>query len=101
MEQAKTMNGLSPEQVERIKAAQKRHAAVDPGCEKLSPEEFINWHPVGGISWEERARRMKEAGIHDAEDIDVPIAPDIFQWFRAHSTNPEQQINAVLRAAMV
>jgi hypothetical protein len=59
--------GLSPEQVERIKAAQKRHAAIDPGCEKLTPEEFINWHPVGGISWEERARRMKAAGIVDPE----------------------------------
>jgi hypothetical protein len=51
--------------VERIKAAQKRHAASDPGCEKLTPEEVINWHPVGGISWEERARRMKAAGITD------------------------------------
>jgi len=59
--------GLSPERVERIKAAQKRHSAIDPGCEKLTPEEFINWHPVGGISWEERARRMKAAGITDPE----------------------------------
>jgi hypothetical protein len=56
----KKLADLSPEQIERIKAAQKRHAAFDPGCEKLSLEEFINWHPVGGISWEERARRMKE-----------------------------------------
>jgi len=56
----KKVSDLSPEQIERIKAAQKRHAAFDPGCEKLSLEEFINWHPVGGISEEERARRMKE-----------------------------------------
>ena len=63
MEKAKKGSGLSPEEVERIKAAQKRHAAIDPGCEKLTPEEFINWHPVGGISWEERARRMKAAGL--------------------------------------
>ena len=54
---------LSPERVARIKAAQKRHAVNDPGCENLTPEEFINWHPVGGMSWEERARRMKAAGI--------------------------------------
>ena len=59
------VSDLSPEKIERIKAAQKRHAAVDPGCEKLTPEEFINWHPVGGISWEERARRMKAAGVAD------------------------------------
>ena len=59
--------GLSPEQAERIRAAQKRHAAVDPGCEKLTPEEFINWHPIGGISWEERARRMKAAGVVDPD----------------------------------
>jgi hypothetical protein len=63
MGQVKKGSGLSPDEVERIKAAQKRHSEIDPGCEKLTPEEFINWHPVGGISWEERARRMKEAGI--------------------------------------
>jgi hypothetical protein len=63
MEKAIKGSGLSPEQVEQIKAAQKRHAAIDPGCEKLTPEEFINWHPIGGISWEERARRMKAAGV--------------------------------------
>ena len=54
---------LSPERVERIKAAQKRHAAFDPGCEKLTLEEFINWHPVGGISRDERDRHMEAAGI--------------------------------------
>jgi hypothetical protein len=61
MTTAKT--GLSPNQVERIKAAQKSHAAFDPECTSLAPEEVINWHPVGGISWGERARRMKAAGI--------------------------------------
>jgi len=34
---------------------------------EATPEEFINWHPVGGISWEERARHMKAAGITDPE----------------------------------
>ena len=67
MEQAKRETGLTPEEVERIKAAQKRHAAIDPGCEIWTPEEFINWHPIGGMSWEERARRMAEAGIVDPE----------------------------------
>ena len=59
--------GLSPEEIKQIKATQKRHAAIDPACVNLSPEEFINWHPVGGMSWEERARRMEEAGIVDPE----------------------------------
>ena len=63
MAQATKDSGLSPEEIAQIKAAQKRHAAIDPGCEKLTPEEFISWHPVGGISWEERAKRMKAAGI--------------------------------------
>jgi hypothetical protein len=30
-------------------------------------EEFINWHPVGGMSWEERARRIEAEGITDPE----------------------------------
>jgi hypothetical protein len=67
MEKTRQDTGLSPEQVEKIKAAQKRHAAIDPGCENLSPEEFITWHPMGGISWEERAQRMQEAGIISPE----------------------------------
>jgi len=69
MVKAKKGTGLSPEEVEKIKAAQKRHSVVDPGCENLTPEEFINWHPVGGISWEERARRMKEAGVTEPNKV--------------------------------
>jgi len=60
--------GLSPEKLERIKAAQKKHSVIDPGCEKLTPEEFINWHPINGISWEERARLMEAAGITENEE---------------------------------
>jgi len=73
MVQAKKGTGLSHKELERIKAAQKRHAAVDPGCENLTPEEFINWHPIGGISWEERSRRMKAAGVMDPEKIPALI----------------------------
>jgi len=69
MEQTITETGLSPSQVEKIKAAQKRHSVIEPGCEKLTPEEFINWHPVGGISWEERARLMEAAGVKETEEV--------------------------------
>jgi len=41
---------------------------------KLTPEEFINWHPVGGISWEERARRMKEAGVTAPDKVSTKIS---------------------------
>jgi hypothetical protein len=68
MVQTKTKAGLSPRDIEQIKAAQKRHSKIDPACEKLTPEEFINWHPVGGISWEERARRMAAAGITETKE---------------------------------
>jgi len=68
MAQVRKDTGLSPEEAERIKAAQKRHAAIDPACVNLTPEEFINWHPVGGMSWEERAKRMKAAGVTDPEE---------------------------------
>jgi hypothetical protein len=64
--------GLSSEQKERIKAARKKHAAIDPGCEKLTPEELIQWHPAGGISWEERAQAMRAAGISDPEQKKDP-----------------------------
>ena len=57
--------GLSPE---RVKEAQRRHLSIDPGCLNLSPAEITDWHPVGGISWEERARRMKAAGVSAREE---------------------------------
>ena len=69
-------SGLSPNEVERIKAAQKKHTAIDPGCEKLLPEEIINWHPVGGMSWEERARRMKAAGVTEPKKITANEVPE-------------------------
>jgi hypothetical protein len=72
MEKVKMDSGLSPEEVERIKKAQKRHAAFDPGCENLSPEQVIHWHPIGGMSWEERNRRMKAAGVTDPEKSFAP-----------------------------
>jgi len=71
MVKARKDSGLSPEKIEQIKTAQKRHSVTDPGCEKLTPEEFINWHPVGGISWEERARRMKAA--NKAKQSNAPV----------------------------
>jgi hypothetical protein len=69
MAQAQREIGLSPERIKRIKEAQKRHSAIDPACVNLTPEEFINWHPVGGMSWEERARCMEAAGITDPEKV--------------------------------
>ena len=65
---------LTPEQIAKIKAAQKRHAAIDPACVNLTPEQVVNWHPVGGLSWEERARRMRMAETFDHEDIAMPAA---------------------------
>ena len=70
MVQIKMETGLSPKNLEQIKEAQKRHSIIDPNCLNLSPEEFINWHPVGGMSWEERARLMEASGITD-EEADV------------------------------
>jgi hypothetical protein len=77
MVKAKKAAGLSPEKVEKIKAAQKRHSLIDPGCEKLTPEEFINWHPVGGISWEERAKRMEKAGITKPKKVSASKTSEV------------------------
>jgi hypothetical protein len=65
MEKTIQETGLSPERIKRIREAQKRHTRFDPGCERWSPEEFINWHPANGMSWEERAEAMRAAGVVD------------------------------------
>ena len=75
--ETRKLSDLTPEQIERAKAALKRRAASDPGYEKLTLEEFINWHPVGGISWEERARYMEATGIKSPESKEQE-APQVF-----------------------
>jgi uncharacterized protein (DUF4415 family) len=45
------------------------------------------------------ARKYPHKTVDNGEP--VRIAPDILQWFRTHSSNAEQSINAVLRSAMV
>lgn len=60
--------GIFPETVEQMKLIKEKQAAIDPSCEKLIPEEFINWQPVGGITWEERAQLMN-AKLRENGDI--------------------------------
>jgi len=79
MAEVKKVSGLSPERIEQIKIIQQKKSIIDSGCDKLTPEEFINWHPVNGISWEERAKLMKEAGITEPNQIPV-IAIPVAKW---------------------
>ena len=65
--------GLSPE---KIRDAQRKHTTIDPGCEKLTPEEATKWHPIGGMSWEERARLMKEAGVTEPNKVSTVKVPE-------------------------
>jgi hypothetical protein len=62
MKQATKDFGMSLEAEERIRVA------IDPVCEKGMFEKGIKWHPVGGITWEERARRM-QAKLREDGDI--------------------------------
>jgi len=88
--QAQKRANLSPERIERIKAAQKRHAAFDPGCLKLTPEEIIDWHPVGGISWEERAQLMRERRATDP-DFNAVMEEIEREMEAAGITDPERK----------
>ena len=47
----------------RIEAAAKRPYIYDPDCPLLTEKQLSEFRPVGGMSWEERSRLMKEAGI--------------------------------------
>ena len=62
---------LTPEKAEamkmEIRAAAKRPYTYDPDSPLLTEKQLNEFHPVGGMSWEERARRMEEAGIVDPE----------------------------------
>ena len=58
---------LDPEKEAEIKAqireAAKRPYVYDPDCPLLTEKQLSEFRPVGGMSWEERSRLMKEADI--------------------------------------
>ncbi|GHU24266.1 hypothetical protein FACS1894172_10510 [Spirochaetia bacterium] len=57
---------LTPEQIARLDALKDRPSVYDPECPPLTDEQLAEFMPVNG-TWEERAERMKAAGIVDPE----------------------------------
>ena len=87
MVKTKQEAGLSPELLAQIKTVQKRHTTVDPGCPDLSLKQVINWHPIGGLSWTERSKLMKEAGIVDPGKLHLNTSLN-FYIFLQYLYNP-------------
>jgi hypothetical protein len=64
---------LTPEEQEaarlRIEAAAYRPYTPDPDCPLLTDKQLSEFHPINGMSWEERARQMKAAGVVDPDAV--------------------------------
>jgi hypothetical protein len=62
---------LTPEEhtaiAARLEEASKRPYVYDPDCPLMTEKQLSQFHPVNDISWEERDRLMKKAGITDPE----------------------------------
>jgi hypothetical protein len=57
------------EQAEQEYKEAKKHPPVyDPECPPLGMEALAEFHPINGMTWEERSQAMREAGILDLED---------------------------------
>ncbi|MDR2478627.1 MAG: hypothetical protein LBD48_04860 [Treponema sp.] len=54
-------SGLTPEQVARIKEAEKYPIVFDEDCPELTDEQLAQFQPVNFATWEERDRAMREA----------------------------------------
>jgi hypothetical protein len=63
--------GLSPEEhaalVKRLEEASRWPYVYDPDCPLMTDEQLDQFHPVNGISWEERDLLMKEKGLTDPD----------------------------------
>jgi hypothetical protein len=63
---------LTPEEHAAIRAelaaARKLPFVYDPECPPLTDEELAEFHPVNGMTWEERARLMRERGIVNPDE---------------------------------
>jgi len=87
--------GLSPEATE-----QESYTTIDHGSKKFTLEESVSWQPVGGITWEERERRMnaklREEGnilLSSSGSIGRPgtieLSLDTFHWFTSFLTGTD------------
>jgi hypothetical protein len=56
----------------RIEAASRRPYVYDPDCPLLTEEQLAEFHPVNGMTWEDRNRLMYGRGIKSAETIPAP-----------------------------
>jgi uncharacterized DUF497 family protein len=69
--------------IAELEAAEKLPFFYDPEYPPLTKEQLAQFHPVNGMTWEERARIMRERGIVDpdaqepAARIDVVRVPVI------------------------
>jgi hypothetical protein len=51
-------------------AADKLPPFYDPEYPPLTKEQLAQFHPVNGMTWEERDRLMRERGIVDPESLE-------------------------------
>ncbi|MDR1955224.1 MAG: hypothetical protein LBQ30_00030 [Treponema sp.] len=62
---------LTPEQEAALEArlneAARYPITYDDDCPELTEEQLAEFHPVNGMTWEERARLMRERGIRDPD----------------------------------
>jgi hypothetical protein len=55
-------SGLTPEELAMLEEAEHLPQVYDEDCPKLTPEQLTQFRPINGMTWEERARLMQEAG---------------------------------------
>jgi hypothetical protein len=60
---------LTGEQLARIKAAALRPIRYTDDCPELTDEQLAEFQPINGMTWEERARLMREAGMVDEAEV--------------------------------
>jgi hypothetical protein len=54
-------SGLTPEQIARLKEAEKYPIVFDEDCPELTDEQLAEFRPVNFATMEERNRAMREA----------------------------------------
>jgi hypothetical protein len=56
----------------RLEEASKRPYVYDPDCPLMTEEQLAQFHPINGMTWEERSGLMKEAGLTDPDSSAMP-----------------------------
>jgi uncharacterized protein (DUF4415 family) len=89
----------TPEQLEMVRRAAALPVTYDEDSPKLTDDELAEFRRVSDTTQEERKRLALKGA--DARRRNVTLDADVFEWLRQRGEDYHEQVNSLLRQAML